>query len=53
MYSFFISAATINKSIIIMLTGVFGVFLVLILFFFLIKLLMKVLPYKESEEDKT
>ena len=43
------NGSNIEKGILVMLGGMLGVFIVLIIFYFLVKLLMKVFPYKPEE----
>lgn len=39
----------LEQGIFVTIFGMFGVFLVLILFYFIIRLLTKILPYKQEE----
>ncbi len=41
-----INGTNFEKGILVMLSGMLGVFIVLIVFFFLIRILVKVFPYK-------
>ena len=41
----------LKLGLVLMLYGLIGVFVVLILFFFVIKLLTTVFPYKEEKKD--
>lgn len=43
------NGSLIEKGILVMLGGMLGVFIVLIIFYFLIKLLIRVFPYKPDE----
>lgn len=44
-----VNASNIEKGLFIMLVGILGVFLVLIVFFFMIKLLQKLFPEKNGQ----
>lgn len=44
-----INGTKMEQGIFVTIFGMFGVFLVLILFFFLIRLLTKLFPYKQEE----
>ena len=54
MLEYFISASNMQKGLFVMLVGILGVFLVLVIFFFLIKVLQKVFPFKKEnfQEDE-
>lgn len=43
------NGSNIEKGILVMLGGMLGVFIVLIIFYFLIKVLTKVFPYNPEE----
>ena len=43
------NGSNFEKGILVMLGGMLGVFIVLITFYFLIKLMVKVFPYKPEE----
>ena len=43
------NGSNIEKGILVMLGGMLGVFIVLIIFYFLIKLLVGLFPYKPEE----
>ncbi len=45
----FMNGSNMEKGVLVMLGGMLGVFIVLIIFFFLIKLLVKLFPYKPEE----
>ena len=44
-----INGTKMEQGIFVTIVGMLGVFLVLILFYFMIRLLTKVLPYKQDE----
>ena len=44
-----VNGTTMEQGIFVTIFGMFGVFLVLILFYFIIRLLTKILPYKQEE----
>ncbi len=44
-----INGTKLQQGVLVMLGGMAGVFIVLILFYFLIKLLEKIFPYKPEE----
>jgi len=44
-----VNGSNIGKGIFVTIFGMLGVFIVLILFYFMIRLLTKVLPYKQEE----
>lgn len=44
-----INGSNFEKGIVVTLGGMLGVFLVLIMFFFIIKLFMAIFPYKPEE----
>ena len=51
MFDNIIDGGPLMQSLVIMLLGISGVFVVLILFFLMIKGLMKIFPEKESNEQ--
>ena len=44
-----VNGTPMEKGIVVMLGGMIGVFIVLIIFYFLIRLINKVFPYKADE----
>ena len=51
MFDSIVNGSAFAQSLIVMLFGISGVFIVLILFFLLIKVLMKILPEKEANKQ--
>jgi len=46
-----INGSNMEKGIVVTIFGMLGVFIVLILFYLMIRLLIKLLPYKQEEEE--
>jgi Na+-transporting methylmalonyl-CoA/oxaloacetate decarboxylase gamma subunit len=51
MFENFKNTSVFNQGLFVMLCGLAGVFLVLILFFFLIKILLKAFPEKNDKDN--
>ncbi|MEN6316095.1 MAG: OadG family protein [Clostridiaceae bacterium] len=47
-----INGSNMEKGIVVTIFGMLGVFIVLILFYLMIRLLIKLLPYKKEEEEE-
>lgn len=50
MFESLINGTNMEKGIVVTIFGLLGVFAVLILFYLMIRLLTKLLPYKQEEE---
>lgn len=46
-----LGASDLQKGLLVMATGISGVFIVLILFYFMIKILIKLFPYKKPSDN--
>ncbi|MGI6776829.1 MAG: OadG-related small transporter subunit [Acetivibrionales bacterium] len=47
----FVNGTTFQKGIFVMIFGIIGVFIVLILFFLMIKVITRLFPYKDNEQN--
>jgi len=47
-----INGTAFQKGVFVMIFGMVGVFFVLVLFFFMIKVIIKLFPYKEKESGE-